>query len=455
VIRASTTRAGPSSPRPWADRSLDVARGAFIAVGVLACVSTAATSIAVGVFVLAWLGSGRASVLLRATWARPDMRALALFFAWLLAGIVYGASSAHDAWQGFWSWHKLLLVPLAVPLFDDARWRGRFATVLLWTAALVLVLSAVGALVGWQPRVSNPAGVVLQNYAAQSQFLCVALLVAAWRGWIAPRGPVVPPETGAGAPAAGRWSAALGALGTARAACIALSVASVVGILALPGRSGWIGLMVACVAIAWRGPAGRRVSPWVAASAAVAVVVLIASALAFEPHARARATQAWDEWSHAADSPYLTSLGIRRVFWTETAALVAERPIAGAGTGGLRTVYAERIAERYPAGDWRAEPAADPHNLYLLIAAENGVIGLALFALWIVVTLRVALRRAPEGFVAAAALAVWCVTSLANAHFRTFAEGHLLAAVLGVMLAGADRRTRVADASSSNAQSPA
>jgi O-antigen ligase len=404
----------------WGDRALDVARGAFVAVGVLACVSTAATSIAVGGFVIAWLASGRGAALLQAAWARPDVRALALFVAWTGVGVAYSAGSTHAAWQGLWSWHKLWLVPLALPLFDAARWRVRFARAMLWTAAIVLVLSAAGALLGWPVRASNPAGVVLQNYAAQSQFLCVALLLAAWRAGLA--------TTGAGheAPTASP---------RVRQASAVLGAACIVGVLALPGRSGWIALMVAAAAIALRALT-RRGRPWIAALAALGAVAVLVAAVAIEPHARARATLAWDEWTHAADSPVLTSLGIRRVFWTETAALVAERPLLGAGTGGLRTVYAERIATRYPEGDWRAEPAADPHSLYLLIAAENGIVGLALFALWVAVTLRVARHRSPDGFIAAAVLVMWCVTSLANSHFRTFAEGHLLAAVLGVMLAG-------------------
>ena len=83
---------------------------------------------------------------------------------------------------------------------------------------------------------------------------------------------------------------------------------------------------------------------------------------------------------------------------------------------------------------WKATLTEDPHNQYLLIAAETGLLGLAAFS-WFLFS---ALRQPASGLfrlIGVALLLAWCLTSLFSSHFHTFNEGHLIAIVLGVCLA--------------------
>jgi O-antigen ligase len=67
----------------------------------------------------------------------------------------------------------------------------------------------------------------------------------------------------------------------------------------------------------------------------------------------------------------LDSAGMRLEFYRNTAAIIADHPLLGMGTGGFAAAYAARA----PAG---AVLTDNPHNEYLLIAAQTGLPGAAL-----------------------------------------------------------------------------
>jgi O-antigen ligase len=124
-------------------------------------------------------------------------------------------------------------------------------------------------------------------------------------------------------------------------------------------------------------------------------------------------------------------------------------PVLGVGTGGFKKAYGEQIAGKYDPSDWRSEVASDPHNQYLAIVAPHGLVGLAIFIVWLVAMARSEAGPPAYRGLALAILCGWCATSLFSSHFRTFAEGHLITTFLGVLLAfdsgGPVRHASVAD----------
>jgi O-antigen ligase len=84
--------------------------------------------------------------------------------------------------------------------------------------------------------------------------------------------------------------------------------------------------------------------------------------------------------------------------------------------------------------NWCARPAHDPHNQYLRVTVEAGVLGLLAFLGLIVGAARQPAAQ-PYRSCGLALLAAWSVTSLFNSHFQTFNEGHLIALLLGALLA--------------------
>ncbi len=191
-------------------------------------------------------------------------------------------------------------------------------------------------------------------------------------------------------------------------------------------RSGYLALAVTSVAVAlglWRGRA-RGV-------ALAGVLVLLLAALQFSPIINQRIEQGVHEMTQT-DGAQLTSMGIRVVMWETTTAIVREAPLIGHGLGSFPEQYRRIVSERYKG--WKATLTEDPHNQYLLILAETGLLGLAAFS-WFLFS---ALRQPASGpfrLVGIALLLAWCLTSLFSSHFHTFNEGHLIAILLGVCLA--------------------
>jgi O-antigen ligase len=128
-----------------------------------------------------------------------------------------------------------------------------------------------------------------------------------------------------------------------------------------------------------------------------------------------------------------TSVGIRMVLYETTLELIENNPVFGLGTGAFKTHYSARAAEKYQG--WQAKPADDPHNQYLFVTAENGLIGLATFLFMLGTMVRSCLKSGSiYGKMAAGCLLAWCVTSLFSGHFRTFPEGHLIAFIVGILM---------------------
>jgi O-antigen ligase len=210
------------------------------------------------------------------------------------------------------------------------------------------------------------------------------------------------------------------------AVVIALLAADIV--LILPGRSGYVDLIVMpVVLVTLLAPGGWRAK----ATAGLAVLVCLGAVLVASPHVRQRVAQAVTEIATVDQATEGTSLGQRVVMWRTTVRMIRDHPIFGVGTGGFQDGYRPYIQG---VTGWQDFESGDPHSQYLKILGEQGVVGLAalLFFIFRVLTCPAA---APYRQLAIAAMLAWCATSLANSHFSTFVEGRLLFFWLGAMLA--------------------
>jgi O-antigen ligase len=185
-------------------------------------------------------------------------------------------------------------------------------------------------------------------------------------------------------------------------------------------------LAIVAAGLMLRGP--RRVL------AVASVPLLAAVAFGVSPVMQERFVTAWHELGNAANATEYTSMGIRVVMWQNTVELIRERPILGYGLGGLEPAYAAHIKDR--ASGWKAIVTDDPHNQFLAVWVEAGLIGLLAFLFLLFATAR---QPAPYPWrqIALAFLGAWCATSMVSSHFQTFNEGHLIAIFLGAFLARA------------------
>ena len=337
----------------------------------------------------------------------PVMPGFLAFAAVIAIGAFYGPASWHDAMSALIGWRRLLLLPLALAVFDDAAAKRMLLTVLTVTC-VVATLVAFYVVAAGLPMLKG-YGVVFGTYTTQATIF--ALVVA---GCVAA---LMCPQAFAGHRL----------LGDRRilAVVIALLAADIVFIL--PGRSGYVDLVVMpVVLVTLLAPGGWRAK----GAAGLGVLACVGVVLAASPHVRERVVQAVTEIETVEQAAAGTSLGQRVVMWRTTVRMIGDHPIFGVGTGGFQDGY-----RPYVQGvGWQDFESADPHSQYLKILGEQGIVGLAALLFFIFRTLTCP-AAPPYRQLAIAAMVAWCVTSLGNSHFSTFVEGRLLFFWLGAMLA--------------------
>lgn len=125
-----------------------------------------------------------------------------------------------------------------------------------------------------------------------------------------------------------------------------------------------------------------------------------------------------------------SSIGQRLIFWQSGLRIIADHPLFGAGTGSFATEFLTHA-------NGHAEMKADnPHNEYLLIGSQLGIIGLFAFIWLLYVQFKQAAQLpAMYGFAAQGLVVAMAVGCLFNSFLRDHGEGHFYAIFAGLLFA--------------------
>lgn len=386
-------------------RMIDLARIAAIVACVGILYSPSVGTIGLVVSYVAFLMSGQAVHRFKQVLDRSSSHWAIAFLGIVLAGVLYASVAWSDRWVDVFKWRTIFWLFLTLAIFDDVRWKDRLlATFLIGTA--VGVIGSFAASTGMVTLWRGPAD-LLRNYGTQGMAFACAALICAW---------TILEKKRLGVPSWVRFT--LGSL-------LALNI-----LFITDSRSGYVVLGLGLsILLSWNASWKHRI--------VICIGLLMAAGLALSvsPKMQAKMGKAVTEWTNESELESYTAFGTRRVFYRNTVEIIREHWVMGVGAGGFAHAYREHIADKYPLGDWRAEPTGDPHNQYLAVFVEHGIIGVLAFVGWLVAL--VLDRVGPQAYrgLAVAFLIGWCVTSLFSSHFRTFVEGHLLATFLGVLLA--------------------
>ncbi|HXY05554.1 MAG TPA: O-antigen ligase family protein [Burkholderiaceae bacterium] len=366
-------------------------------------------NIAAALGLLAFFFTTAAASRLRAAATRPVGIGVLILLATMALAMFWGDAPWDRRFAEWWSWRPLLLLLVATTLFGSERSKDQFALALIVVLALCAVASFLVLLLPNPVFIDQP-GVILRNHTTQGMALVVGVVLAAMLAW---GRPVAPPRR------------------LALFAAIALFVANLA--LVTTGRSSHLALLVAGALSAFSLVKGRW--RWWSAIGVFAVATAI---LASSSMVRDRFATAFEEIGTASTVTTETPIGSRIVIWKTSRDLIARRPWFGYGMGSFASAYSQQIQEE-PDVAWRAE-VKDPQNQYLRLLVDAGIPGALAFVAFVVGVLR---QPAPGPYrgAALALFAAWLATSVFNSHFQTFAEAHLLALVLGVLLA-ADEPTQ-------------
>ncbi|MFZ2972125.1 MAG: O-antigen ligase family protein [Ferribacterium limneticum] len=344
-----------------------------------------------------------------ATWRLPMVKFILLFYAVMIVGTTYSIAPKDVAVRMAIGWSKLLLVPIGLSLFADTRWKSRFLKAFIGVVTVCAVVSfGLCFLEIDLPVASRERGVFLRNHATQG----MAFAVGAFSAFLL------------------AVESAGGRLRRLYVLCALLLLANIA--LVTTGRSGYLVVMV-CAVMAVSGYFffGQRRLAVREIVGAVLLVVGVVGVLLLVPTSRERMMLGVQEIQQYEQAKEETSMGIRMVFWKNTIEMIREQPVLGYGTGAFGTAYDRKVVGRTGVA---ATPAGDPHNQYMKITAENGVVALVVFLGFLVAVVRQQCA-APWRLLGLCVLASWCATSLFNSHFSTFNEGNFIYAWLGIMLA--------------------
>jgi O-antigen ligase len=337
----------------------------------------------------------------------------------LTLSLVWTTASRADALDFLMKYRKLIYLPLLLLTFRDCRttaWTTAAKWVLFSALTLLMLLSCSNYL-GWTsigPWHSNTDPIR--------------------RAW------VFKDHISAGIVTALLFYLALNFArhARARAAKIALYAIALLAIinvlLMMQGRTGQviaICYIVICFVTYFRSL--HSVKPWMRWGGG-AVLVAVAGGLVYAAlHSHSsRLAETHEEISAYETSNKDTSMGVRIVFYRRSVELIAERPIIGHGVGTVRTEFDALARNNTGAA---AATAGNPHNEFLLMGVQLGIVGIALFVFMLVQIARSMLElREPARTIVFAYLFAFVVGCFANSLLLNFTEGNLFIFLVGIFL---------------------
>ena len=382
-----------------------------IALGASIPFSVALDNVLLVVIAACWLGAGA----WRDTWQALRVNAVAicalLLFGVLALGALYVDLRSSEAARFLAKYSDLLFIPVFAVLLRDPAQRRRALHALAGSLLAVLLLSfwiAAGLPAGPPLLGTADNPVVLKHYLTHGILMAFGAFLF------------------------GRLALASIA-SRPRALWAAAAAAAAVNTLMVQGRTGYLVLaaLALCLGYAWLRWRGL-------AAAAVAMAALVAILAATPGPFQERLDLADAESrSHAAQQAR-TSNAQRLEMYAVTLEIIRDHPLAGVGTGGFPAAY----AKKNPGG--AVAESRNPHNEYLLMAAQTGLAGLALLIALFWAHWRIAPRLATplERDLARALVLTLAIGCLFNSLLLDHTEGLLYAWLTGVLCGGlrADHR---------------
>lgn len=160
------------------------------------------------------------------------------------------------------------------------------------------------------------------------------------------------------------------------------------------GVAGYAAFLMLCGLLVWQW---RKNILW----PMLAGLLLVGSAYFLSPTVHRRVNQNINEVlsykekvahqeSPEAGTSKSSSIGPRLVFWENTWQIIKQYPVLGAGTGDFPVEY-EKVRQRRTPNHW--QDVDNPHNMYLMIWAQSGLLGLGIVLAFFGFLLRQALQR--------------------------------------------------------------
>jgi O-antigen ligase len=364
---------------------------------------TALVNVALFLLLLAYvLGGGY-----REKWQRvrgnPVAMISLLLFGWLAAGTSYSSATLSTSLSVLNQYRELLLLPLAISVFGEDHWRRRayYAFIASILVALAVSFAMRAGLIAPDSWTGN-GWVPFKSYIAYGFFLALA-------AYLMTHHLLRSQSTGRRL----LWGAA---------ACLTAYNL----MFMIPGRTGHVIFAVLALLLARQYWARLR-KFWPALLAAS--IAAAAAVITLSPAIQSRSGDIEKAFKH----PEQSSIGERLIMWQTALRVIADHPVVGAGTGSFAAEYARK------AYDHPNSLTGNPHNEYLLITAQLGLLGLAGF-LWLLYRQwkGAGALPPPYGLAAQGAVVAMATGCLFNSFLYDHGEGHFFAIYAGVLFSASN-----------------
>ena len=391
---------------------LDWARVFGVAALVGTMLSLPLTNLFVSLALLFWLISGAKP---GQTWAvdlkNPAVSGALMLMAWMLLSLLWSHTSLQNTMIGIWKYRKLLYVPLMVALFADAAWRDR--AIKAWLAAAVVLM--LYSLIRLLPDPIGDGHMGVHPALPLSTYSYISL------GFV-----LIPALTLGLACMLRAQSVTEKSLG---ALVALLTVAFVV--LAQQGRTTYVTLTALVIFFVLSQL--KRKQKWLAMAA---LFIVAASVGLFSTKVQNRVNEVLADSRVEQTTETISSSGLRIGFWRTTADIVKHNPVLGTGMGTWADEYRKYVVST-PNTPKISPLGGNPHQEYLLMASQLGLIGLAFFLAWIARSIFASKQLFLNDRIAAQSLLIaFIVSCFFNSTLFDSATGHFYCIGLGILFAG-------------------
>lgn len=376
-------------------------------------ISTAATSIFMGLTLVAWLLAGGFYARWEALKGNWFAFATVGLFLVVCLGTFYSTGSREDILFQLHKYAKLLFMLPAITLLQEEKWRKLGLMAFGGAMLLTLALSLISIFLPL-PVFRGTAGgasdnhFVFRDHIAQNLMMSFFALVLLVKGHLDPGG-------------------------RTKLVYLALGLLSIIDILFfVHGRTGYVSLLFNILVFFiflsnWRSRA----------IAGIAFALIAITAVQLSPTFNSRVNRALTEYQEQGEKK-LTSIGQRVEFIKKGIQLIEERPLIGFGTGSYKTEFC-RVAD---TEEWCLAGRFHPHNQFIAFGVQLGLVGIMAYLIWLVVSLKQVLRLPLESkILGVGLLATLMVDSMFHAPLFLVAESAFFMLMLPLFMADVRQRT--------------
>jgi len=386
-----------------------VAKLACVALYFLFPISVAGANVSMLVVLVSGLLAGQYRQRWEAVRGNPVVWASLGLYAWMIIGIAYSPAPWPDVAQHLGKYFKLVFLVLVMSLLMDAKWRhrcwGAFTAAMLFT--LACTYANIWIDLPWSRTQNQGWGVdhtVFKDYISQGIMMSMLVLIALSQTLNSKLQPLIRYTWG----------------GVSLLAAISITHLSA-------GRTGYMALAAVLGAFALFAIKGRSRWLLVLLTLAAAITVFLTSA-----GLQGRVAQAVEEARGSNDHDF-TSIGQRLYFAEKTWALIQEKPLLGWGTGA----YHEQYCKVASSPEWCDAGKFHPHNQFLFIWMENGLLGIFILSALVFLPLwAVRAGHGPKAVIGAGFSGIFLVDCITHGALWLSTESHFftLMIVLVVLL---------------------